>query len=151
MRHGHGIEQDDAEQWYTSVTCPVKGCVLAATHRHALPHWGNEEAAEQEHRYSPLVDALAIHARITDAHIEQTGGGVWAVVGTVAEYTLHADDYGYALTDKQGNNAADGAWYDDGRTLTDDVDTRALNPDECDAAAITFAAALPFILAGAQS
>ena len=91
---------------------------------------------------TPLADALTIMVRgITDVRVENTGGGTYNVVGTLGGWELSADEHDWALTDGEGFTRAIGVWFEDEHYLTLDPDTGTLDPDECEAAAATFAAA----------
>lgn len=101
------------------------------------------QTSEQQQRQElrPLVDALSIMVRgITDVHIAQTGGNVYAVEGTLGGWTLSADEYGWTLNSERGAEAV-GVWFEDERAIGTDEDTGALDADECEAAAVAFAGA----------
>jgi len=109
--------------------------------------------AQREHVLAPLADALTIMVRgIADVHVENTGGDVFCVVGTLGTWTLDASEDGWSLTDADGYSVAVGAWFappvtdahiapDAGGSLTLDDETGALHAGECEAAALTFASA----------
>ena len=103
------------------------------------------------HELQPLADALAIMVRgATDARVEQTGGDVYCAVAMFGFYEVAGDEYGWSITDtRDGTSHSWGVWFDDeqARPLTVDPDTGALDAGECEAAAHTFGAALPVILA----
>lgn len=86
----------------------------------------------------PLADALVVHARIEDAAVEQTGGGVLAAEGTMPNgWHVSADEYGWSFSDADGSTVAVGGWYegeeDAYRPLPAAGDV--LDADEADAAA----------------
>lgn len=121
MPHGHGIEQD-------------------------------AYAEQRTRELQPLADALAIHVRgATDARVEQTGGNVYCAVITLGAWTVYGDEYGWSITDNSdGSSFAYGDWYNlppqSTRPIPTDDDTGALDVDSCDAAAVTFAAAVQSII-----
>jgi len=86
----------------------------------------------------PLADAFVIHARIEDAAVEQTGGGVLCAEGTMPNgWRVDADEFGWSFSDPDGSTVAMGGWYegeeDAYRRLPADGDV--LDADEADAAA----------------
>ena len=107
-----------------------------------------EYAEQRKQELQPLADALTIHVRgTTDVHVEQTGGGVYCVEANLGGWRIDADEAGWSLTGADGQSIAWGGWYEDGHFLTPDPDTGALDPDECEAAAIAFAGAYTALLA----
>ena len=120
-------------------------------------------AEQRTHELRPLADALTIMVRgfgvtlpdgKSDVRIEQTGGNVYAIVGSIGAWTLYGDECGWSLAGSDGGTVATGVWFDDPDNvygcLALDPDTGALDPDECDAAAHTFASALPTIIGKVQ-
>ena len=117
-----------------------------------------EYQEQRERELRPLADALTIHVRgfgvtlpdgDSDVRIENTGGDVYCVVGTLGAWTIYANEEGWSIEDKNGGTVATGGFfptYED-HALTLDPDTGTLDPDECDAAAATFAAAFEQSLA----
>ena len=82
--------------------------------------------AEYERHLSPLRDALRIHASVEDARIEQTGGEVYCVVGTLPNgWEIAADGHGFTFTDANGHSMLVANHYENGDALTVD-----LYPDE---------------------
>jgi hypothetical protein len=100
---------------------------------------------------APLADAISVMVRgVQDVRIEQTGGQVYCVEGTLGTWRLDGDEDGWSLTDQDGLSVAWGAWFEDERRLSVDPDTGALDPDECAAAALAFAAAHADLIRSAQ-
>lgn len=86
----------------------------------------------------PLADALVVHARIEDAAVVQTGGGVLCAEGSMPNgWRVDADEYGWTFSDADGSSVAFGGWYageaDAYRPLPADGDV--LDAGEADAAA----------------
>lgn len=111
--------------------------------------WVDPEA-RRARELAPLADALAIHVRgIGAVTVVNTGGNVYCAEATLGAWTLHASEDGWSLTDADGHTVALGGWYapEDDHSLTLDPDTGTLDPDECEAAARTFADAFTRALA----
>lgn len=71
-----------------------------------------DERARRQY-LQPLADALAIHARIADATIAQTGGNVLCAEGTMPNgWRVNADEYGWSFSDADGSTVALGGWYE---------------------------------------
>ena len=111
---------------------------------------GSNYQEQRTRELQPLADALTVHVRgIEGVAIEQTGGNVYCVEGTLGAWTLHASEDGWSLTDADGYSVAVGGSYDpsDDHPLTVDPDTGTLDPDECEAAAVAFASAHAALIA----
>lgn len=111
---------------------------------HCLQSSTCESSGHRLHELQPLADALTIHVRgLMDVRVEQTGGGVYCVEGTLGAWTLYADENGWSLIDNTtGQSVAWGSWFADEQSIPMDEETGALYVGTCDAAAVTFAAAL---------